>query len=227
MDSCSLTLQPEMAQPLLSQEPRSRVRQRRRWMVWLVVAGLMAGLFVLLRERSASDTFTEGVYSEPPAYGMLHEITFQEGRFVQSSFGGTTPTPDAHGVYTVRRDEIQLVYDDRAIVPAVVILTYRKIGGVGVLLSPGALVSFEKNAALPEFSMQIDDSTFHSYYARERSSRWYRMVKEHPDFAAALPPQLREGYKLPLSLYLRFRWSDFMEDHPTLKKNLPKRLSDP
>jgi hypothetical protein len=150
-------------------------------------------------------------------------LKFSEGRYCQSEFsGGSRHISHMLETYDLDGDTVRITDQDAPFK----VWHYRNFDGVAVLLSPRALAIYEKsggflpehqnNAALWE-EVMVRGNLFHF-------SEWPRRIREHPRFAAALPPGKRSAGEIPWTRYLHYRWFDYLWDHPELRERLPKFL---
>jgi hypothetical protein len=216
-------------------------RPPRRWRKKLLFLTAAAALALLLwsRPEMASEHFMEGHYAPMNMVPTKPGTPIRGGRATRSLVHLTSrqiAPLDGNAMWLVRPQNYQLdghtVWMKRHSDTTPQPWHYRSFDGVAILLTPEALAIFEKNGRpLSEREDDLGRWWYHVLrhdvlvrYEPRRSSCWPRLIREHPRFAAALPPELRAKGEIPWTLYLRYRWHDFLVDYPKLRDRLPQQL---
>jgi hypothetical protein len=234
-----MPISPETTTPAPTHKPR---RWRKRQLLLLLVlflAGIALALLLWPRPEMASEHFMEGYYGSD-LFGVGYydsEPLFSLGIYETHEFHGgdceTSFYDGEHGSVHINRRTYKIDGSTVRIANSGgqpdTILHYRTFDGVAVLLTPEGLAIYEQNGGLlPEH--QNDSDLREKILVRNDPRRYAdraRLVREHPRFAAALPPEVRAGAEIPWTLYLRYRWHDYLTDHPGLRERLPAQLHGP
>jgi hypothetical protein len=194
---------------------------------------LVAGGFWLAPSPDAATTFPEGLYSLPFNDMAGCDYDFHSGRFQRDFFTDVgDPSPPDCGSYQLTGSALHLTFDDPKEPSAT--FHYRNVGGVAVLLNGKAAAIFDDQHLLVEYTNGIRDVA--EYYVRDgrpKSSRYLSsrlrpasLMRDHPGFAAALPPATRNYYATSWTQYQRMRLRELPFAHPNLCRFVPSWLTN-
>jgi hypothetical protein len=203
--------------------PAPPPRRWRKRVLFLLIIFVVAALLLWPRPEMASPHFMEGRYDAVTDSNVVHYHLFREGHY-ESHFIGNTFMGNVDGTYQSDGATVRVTYNQSP--PNEASWSYRNFDGVALLLSDRSLAIYEKHGGLrPEHRQEVElwQGILVLTDPRHRAS-WPRLVREHPRFAAALPPKTRARFEIPGTLYLRYRWHDFLMDHPRLRDRLPTAL---
>jgi hypothetical protein len=205
--------------------PARKPRRWRRWLLLCLTVGAAIALFLWSRPEPVSAQFMEGSYASmtfsfPAFIPRIIAFHFHDGRFEESGFNSKS---DRRGTYQIEGSKVRLTYSPDIGGG----WYYRTFDGVALLLSEEALEIYERDGGLQP-KHQRDPQLWKGIFVRGEPSHhraaWARFLRQHPRFAAALPPADRKRYELSWRDYLRYSWFEFLDHHRKLRDRMPAAL---